>query len=298
MITDYQIIRNRIEEAIEAGGRNFILYPYGEYGAMAKQILNECFGIKECYIIDNKLSKFNSNIKSIDYCRNLDKDKYIVLFTCANPNVYKEVYNQLNCYFSERCIIKLFTENRGKPGDTRCGKYSYGPLCNHWLVESVGAFCGFAQGTDVVENHAIDYLSVHPFIHADKEVNPALNCFYDEYMPNIWHFPGIKPKGIAKKLTKVKIGNDVWLGKNVIITNGANIGNGVIAGAGAVITRDVPDYAMVVGVPAKIIRYRYTKEQIEKLNAIAWWDWTDEQIRARYDDLYMNVEDFIQKYFG
>ena len=49
---------------------------------------------------------------------------------------------------------------------------------------------------------------------------------------------------------------------------------------------------------AKIIRYRYTKEQIEKLNAIAWWDWTDEQIRARYDDLYMNVEDFIQKYFG
>lgn len=88
----------------------------------------------------------------------------------------------------------------------------------------------------------------------------------------------------------------MWLGKNVIITNGANIGNGVIAGAGAVITKDIPDYAVVVGAPARIIRYRYTKEQIESLNRIQWWNWSDDKIRERYDDFYLSVDLFIDKY--
>ncbi|NLZ49867.1 MAG: hypothetical protein GX895_14010 [Clostridiales bacterium] len=92
------------------------------------------------------------------------------------------------------------------------------------------------------------------------------------------------------------MGNDVWLGRNVTITNGANIGNGVIAGAGAVITKDVPDYAIVVGAPAKIVRYRYNPEQIEALNRICWWDWSDEQIRERYDDFFLPIDDFIAKY--
>lgn len=70
-----------------------------------------------------------------------------------------------------------------------------------------------------------------------------------------------------------RIGNDVWLGRNVIVTNYANIGNGVIAGAGTIITKDVPDYAFVVGAPARIIRYRYSPEEIAALNKIAWWDW-------------------------
>ena len=103
------------------------------------------------------------------------------------------------------------------------------------------------------------------------------------------------PKGILK-CKKSIIGNDVWLGRNVIITNGANIGNGVIAAAGAVITKDIPDYAVVAGVPARIIRYRYTAEQIEHLNQIKWWDWTDEEIIERQDDLSLPIDEFIRKY--
>ena len=102
---------------------------------------------------------------------------------------------------------------------------------------------------------------------------------------------------IVKELGKRSvIGNDVWLGRNVLVTNAANIGNGVIAAAGAVITKDVPDYAVVAGVPARIIKYRYTDEQIEALNKIAWWDWTDEEIRERFDDFYLPIEKFIEKY--
>ena len=96
--------------------------------------------------------------------------------------------------------------------------------------------------------------------------------------------------------SKTKIGNDVWLGRNVIITEGVTIGNGAIAGAGAVITKDVPDYAIVAGIPAKVIRFRYTDSQIDALNKIRWWDWTDEQISERYNDFYLDVDDFIKKY--
>lgn len=106
----------------------------------------------------------------------------------------------------------------------------------------------------------------------------------------------MSPKGSAEKVRRIKIGNDVWLGKNVIITNGANIGNGVIAGAGSIITKDVPDYAVVVGAPARIIRYRYTAEQIESLNKIQWWNWSDEEIRERFNDFYLPIDEFIKKY--
>lgn len=109
-------------------------------------------------------------------------------------------------------------------------------------------------------------------------------------------FSRVHPKGTIKDEKRITIGNDVWLGRNVIIINYSNIGNGVIAGAGAVITQDVPDYAVVVGVPAKIIRYRYNPEQIAALNQIKWWDWSDDEIRERFDDFYLPIDDFIYKY--
>lgn len=181
---------------------------------------------------------------------------------------------------------------------TQCGKYSAGPLCNHMMVESVGAFCTFAPGTDAVENHPIQYISTHFFMYGGTEKSEFefFPCYDDWERINPAYFDGITPKGKVHKFSRSVIGNDVWLGKNVIITNGANIGNGVIAAAGAIITKDVPDYAIVAGVPAKIIRYRYTQEQINKLNAIAWWNWSDDKIRKCYDDFFENVDIFIQKH--
>lgn len=178
----------------------------------------------------------------------------------------------------------------------RIGKYSYGDLTTKLqLIESIGSFCSFAEGTRVVPNHPTQYISTHPFIYADKHTQ-GIEKEYSEYRGVPWFVEGIKPKGIVNKRTKSRIGNDVWLGRNVTITNGANVGNGVIAGAGSVITRDVPDYAVVGGVPAKIIRYRYNSDQIEALNRICWWDWTDDEIRERYDDFFLPIDDFIAKY--
>ena len=69
-----------------------------------------------------------------------------------------------------------------------------------------------------------------------------------------------------------QVGNDVWSGHNVNVMAGVNVGDGVIIAAGAVVTKDVPPYAIVAGVPAQIIRYRFSEKNIERLLALKWWE--------------------------
>ena len=95
----------------------------------------------------------------------------------------------------------------------------------------------------------------------------------------------------------VNIGNDVWIGANCVVRNGIKIGDGAIIGAGAVITKDVPPYAIVVGVPGRVLKYRYENEIIEKLLLIKWWNWDLEKIEncnADFSDL--NITNFILKH--
>ena len=77
---------------------------------------------------------------------------------------------------------------------------------------------------------------------------------------------------------KTSIGNDVWVGSNVIIPGGVRIGTGAIVAAGSVVVKDVPPYAVVGGNPAKVIRLRFSEEQIETLLASEWWNWPIEKI--------------------
>lgn len=90
---------------------------------------------------------------------------------------------------------------------------------------------------------------------------------------------------------RIHIGNDVWIGCNCIIMGGITIGNGAVIGAGAVVTKNVEDFAIVGGVPAKIIRYRFSKEQIEFLNKIKWWDMDIEWIRQNHE-LFLDIKNF------
>lgn len=94
----------------------------------------------------------------------------------------------------------------------------------------------------------------------------------------------------------IKIGNDVWIGLNAIILHGCKIGNGVTIAAGAVVTKDVPDFCVVGGIPAKIMRKKCTDEESELMNQIAWWNWSDDIIEERKDDFKLSIPEFIKKY--
>ena len=98
-----------------------------------------------------------------------------------------------------------------------------------------------------------------------------------------------------RKIQKVEIGHDVWIGHGAVIMPGVKVGNGAIVGSNAVVTKDVPSYAIVAGVSAKILKYRFTKEIINTLEKIAWWNWSHQDIKNRLDDL-KDIREFIYKY--
>lgn len=94
------------------------------------------------------------------------------------------------------------------------------------------------------------------------------------------------------------IGNDVWIGHSVIIKGGINISDGAVIAAGSVVTKDVPPYAIVGGSPAKILKYRFEKEQIQKLLKIKWWEWSDEKINENLEQIMSEkIDSFIEKFF-
>lgn len=95
--------------------------------------------------------------------------------------------------------------------------------------------------------------------------------------------------------SKVRIGNDVWIGANAVILPGVTVGDGAVIAAGAVVTKDVKPYSIVGGVPAKLIKYRFEPWQIELLLKLKWWDWPLEKIKENIT-LFQNPKKFFEEY--
>ncbi len=164
------------------------------------------------------------------------------------------------------------------------GNYTY--VSTGTLIQSadIGKFCSIGPNTVIgFGNHPIDFISTSPL-------------FY--------HTGLIFEKTFAAKeafLTyeRVTIGNDVWVGSNVYIRNGVTIGDGSIIAAGAVITKDVSPYAIVGGVPAKLIKYRFSENIIKELLRIKWWNWSDELLQEKQKHFITNdinaIENFIKQ---
>ena len=102
-----------------------------------------------------------------------------------------------------------------------------------------------------------------------------------------------------RRQNRVTIGHDVWIGHGATVLPGVSIGNGAVIGAGAVVSKDVAPYAIVGGIPAKLIRERFSKEIGERMDKLAWWDWDHGRLRQALEDFrHLDAEDFLVRYGG
>lgn len=131
-------------------------------------------------------------------------------------------------------------------------------------------------------DHPIDRPSLHHFTYRSLQ--------YGLYHENDKAFLNER----KNKITVV--GHDTWIGHGALLKNGISVGNGAVVGQGAVVTKDVPPYAIVAGVPAKIIRFRFSEEQVNALIRIAWWEWDYEKIKDHFMDFRGSMDAFIEKH--
>ena len=114
------------------------------------------------------------------------------------------------------------------------------------------------------------------------------------------YFLGAKLDGEFRKRRQgkpVETGNDVWIGHGAIIKPGVKIGHGAVVAAGAIVTRDVPAYAIVAGVPAKFMRWRFEPKISARIISLAWWDWEHDRLAGAIEDMrVLSAEAFVEKY--
>ena len=106
-----------------------------------------------------------------------------------------------------------------------------------------------------------------------------------------WFESGVAPTvARAEEGVLVRIKHDVWIGDGAIIMSGVTVGTGAVVGAGAVVTKDVPDYAVVVGVPAKVLKFRFEPDVIERLLRLKWWEFNDQVLKNhKLMDIYASL---------
>ena len=171
-----------------------------------------------------------------------------------------------------RLLRRIFREHH----DIDVGIYSYGGCLNATRVAAgtrIGKFCSFASHIHIfAANHNLGAATTHPFVY-----NPSV---------------GIVDRDL-REYNHVEIGSDAWMGQNaMIMPSVSSVGHGAVIAAGAIVTKDVPPYAVVAGVPAQLIKYRFPERVVDTLLEIQWWDWDPHLVFSLCEE-FRTVDSFL-----
>jgi acetyltransferase-like isoleucine patch superfamily enzyme len=160
------------------------------------------------------------------------------------------------------------------------GSHAYVGTNSHVQYATIGSFVSIGPEVRVgLGTHPVHMVSTYPSFYASRAsaaVPMARNAAVQEYAP-------------------ITIGSDVWIGSRAMVVDGVAIGHGAVIAAGAVVTKNVEPYAIVGGVPARVLRHRFGPDIVTDLLSIAWWNWPHDLIRERAED-FADVELFVAKY--
>ena len=173
---------------------------------------------------------------------------------------------------------------RSEVTDSILADYGYAIGDNQIAHASIGKFCNIATGVRINPSN-------HPWWRATQ------HHFTYRSASHGFHLPDDGEIFQWRAEDRVTIGPDVWLGHNAIIMPGVTIGAGAAIGSGAVVTKEVPPFAIVVGVPAKVLRLRFDQRTVDRLMRIAWWDWPHAAIDDALEDFRsLDAAAFAEKY--
>ena len=185
----------------------------------------------------------------------------------------------VNCEFGEYVEIggQSYMEN------VVMGDYSYS--CDFCIFQNavIGKFANIAAMVRIGPTaHPMDRAALHHFTYRRAKYGFAEEDDHEFFE--------------RRKAKSAYIGRDTWIGHGAIIMPGVKIGDGSVIGAGAVVTKDVPDYSVYAGCPARRIRRRFDEATASRLKEIAWWDWDRDTLKKRLNDFLLPAGQFIAKY--
>ncbi len=199
-----------------------------------------------------------------------------------NPRISNISFVSANNLIDPKAVIYRMVKMKG----SSIGRYSY--IGNDTDVENaeIGQFCSISDHCRIgMGGHTLSYLSTCPIF--TQKINGCQSQWIDKDVN-------------AADNKKAVLGNDIWVGSHALINGGVTVGHGAVIAAGAVVVKNVPPYAIVGGVPAKVIRYRFSPEVVAKLLELEWWNFDDCKLKNNIaifqkdnlcvDDLEMFIE--------